>query len=75
MHRHHPYAASRAVITATFALALAAPLAAQPTQAIDREYTAKIKEYLQDARISTELVDHLPASATVPSPRKTPKPR
>src|SRR5919109_4919958 len=37
-------------------------------QRIDAEYTAKIKEYLQDPRITTELVDHLPASSTVPSP-------
>jgi hypothetical protein len=49
--------------------------AAQPqkkvaAQAIDQEYTAKIKEYTQDPRILTELVDHLPASATVPSPLK-----
>ena len=41
--------------------------AAQP-QKIDAEYTAKIKEYTQDPRILTELVDHLPASATVPTP-------
>src|SRR5207247_5529260 len=33
-------------------------------------YTALIKQYLQDARITTELVDHLPASTTVPSPLK-----
>ena len=46
--------------------ALSSPLHAQ--QANDVEYTAKIKEYLQDPRISTELVDHLPASATVPTP-------
>ncbi len=37
-------------------------------QKIDAEYTAKIKEHLQDPRISTELVDHLPASDTVPTP-------
>ena len=43
---------------------------AQAVQAVDREYTAKIKEHLQDARISTELVDHLPASETVPTPLK-----
>src|ERR671920_671016 len=42
----------------------------QATQAIDAEYTAKIKEYLQDPRITTELVDHLPASSTVPTPLK-----
>ena len=42
-----------------------APLDAQNTrpaqpQKIDAEYTAKIKEFLQDPRITTELVDHLP---------------
>src|SRR5688572_22728267 len=61
------------VLTFLVAGAIAAPLAAQaarPPQPIDAEYTAKIKEYLQDARISTELVDHLPASSTVPSPLK-----
>ncbi|MEI2720963.1 MAG: hypothetical protein V9E87_12660 [Gemmatimonadales bacterium] len=61
------------VATLPFAAAvlLAAPLSAQgPTQPIDAEYTAKIKEYLTDARISTELVDHLPASSTVPTPLK-----
>ena len=41
-----------------------------PQQKIDEAYTAKIKEYLQDPRISTELVDHLPASDTVPTPLK-----
>ena len=39
-------------------------------QQIDEAYTAKIKEFLQDPRITTELVDHLPASATVPTPLK-----
>jgi hypothetical protein len=46
-----------------------APPQAVP-QKVDAEYTAKIKEYTQDQRILTELVDHLPASATVPSPLK-----
>jgi len=45
-------------------------LGAQATQKIDQEYTAQIKKYLSDPRISTELVDHLPASATVPTPLK-----
>ena len=39
-------------------------------QKIDADYTAKIKEYLSDPRITTELVDHLPASDTVPTPLK-----
>src|ERR1051325_7596154 len=50
-------------------LALSSPARAQ--QANDEEYTKKIKEYLQDPRITTELVDHLPASSTVPTPLKT----
>ena len=39
-------------------------------QANDEEYTRKIKEYLSDPRFTTELVDHLPASAKVPTPLK-----
>jgi hypothetical protein len=54
---------------AASALALLPSLAAAQ-QANDPEYTAKIREYLQDPRITTELVDHLPASATVPTPLK-----
>ena len=57
--------------SALAAVALARPVAAQSSsQPIDREYTAKIREYLQDPRISTELVADLPASATVPTPLK-----
>jgi hypothetical protein len=54
------------------AVVAAAPLGAQraPAQRQDSAYTAKIKEYLQDPRVTTELVDHLPASATVPTPLK-----
>ena len=61
-------------ITRSIALAIAAagapPVAAQqaPTQPQDAEYTRLIRDYLQDKRITTELVDHMPASATVPSP-------
>jgi len=43
---------------------------AQAAQKIDAEYTALIKKRLSDPRISTELVDHLPASTTVPTPLK-----
>ncbi len=46
----------------------AAPALTSAQQPIDEEYTAKIAEYLRDPRITTELVDHLPASATVPTP-------
>ena len=48
-----------------------APTPATPAaQKMDEEYTRLIKEYLQDPRITTELVDHMPASDTVPSPLK-----
>jgi len=51
-----------------------APIAAQSRKAApqknDEEYTRLIREYLQDPRITTELVDHLPASETVPTPLK-----
>ena len=39
-------------------------------QKLDEEYTKLIHEYLQDPRFTTELVDHMPASDTVPSPLK-----
>jgi len=39
-------------------------------QANDDAYTKKIREYTTDRMFLTELVDRLPASATVPSPRK-----
>ena len=39
-------------------------------QKIDEDYTARIKEATADARILTELVDHMPASRHVPSPLK-----
>ncbi|MBX3146886.1 MAG: hypothetical protein KF785_08935 [Gemmatimonadales bacterium] len=39
-------------------------------QAVDQEYTRLMREYLRDPRITTELVDPMPASATVPTPLK-----
>ena len=69
---------TRSVLAAVAALSLAlgaGPAARQAAKApapqkVDAEYTAKIREALQDPRITTELVDHLPASDTVPSPLK-----
>lgn len=63
-------------------LLLAAPLAAapmagqhkktknSPPPANDEAYSAKIKDYTTEPFFLTELVDHLPASQTVPSPDK-----
>lgn len=39
-------------------------------QSLDADYTAKIREYTTEPYLSTPLVDHLPASPTVPSPDK-----
>ena len=50
------------LLLAAVLFALNAP--AQTPQKLDEEYTRLIKQYLQDPRISTELVDHMPASAT-----------
>jgi hypothetical protein len=59
------------VVASGHPAAQSAHQAASPkSQKLDAEYTAKIKEYLQDSRITTELVDHLPASDTVPTPLK-----
>ncbi|HRQ77643.1 MAG TPA: M14 family zinc carboxypeptidase [Gemmatimonadaceae bacterium] len=62
--------ARRALVLPLLAASIATPLAAQQSQPIDQEYTAKIREHLQDPRITTELVDHLPAHPTIPTPLK-----
>ena len=60
------------VAAASAALVLPSIAAAQQVahQAIDSAYTAQIKKDLEDPRITTELVDYLPASSTVPTPLK-----
>jgi hypothetical protein len=40
-----------------------------PKIPIDQEYTAKIKEYTTEPYFSSPLVDYLPASKTVPTPK------
>jgi hypothetical protein len=66
-----------AVLALAAATGIDAPVQAQSgprntatPQKLDEEYTARIKKATPDARILTELVDHMPASATVPSPLK-----
>ena len=57
---------------------LQSPLAAQQTQpfvrdpriAVDAEYTKKIKEYTTEPFFTSPLVDYLPASKTVPTPKE-----
>lgn len=50
-------------------LLLAAAAFAQ-TQPVDEGYTRQIREFTTAPHFLTELVDHLPASATVPTPEK-----
>lgn len=70
-----PAAGAIAMIAASPAFAQNAPtaeplLSVPSAQPQDAEYTALIAEHLVDKRITTDLVDHMPASATVPSPLK-----
>jgi hypothetical protein len=53
-----------------FGLFLALSAVAAPPQKIDEGYSARIKEYTTEPFFLTELVDHLPASDTVPTPEK-----
>src|SRR5436309_2691191 len=67
----------RISLAAVFACTLAAVLSAQQTPpfvrdpkiAIDDEYTKKIKEYTTQPFFGSPLVDYLPASKTVPTPK------
>jgi hypothetical protein len=61
-----------AISVCAFALALSGQTSSATTspQKNDEDYGKLIKQYLQDPRITTELVDHLPASSTVPTPLK-----
>ncbi len=55
------------LLFSSFLGARADDLAAQP---VDADYTAKIREYTTEPFFLTELVDHLPLSDRVPSPKK-----
>jgi hypothetical protein len=46
-----------------------APPGRDPAQAVDEEYTKKIREYTTEPFYLSPLVDYLPASATVPTPK------
>src|SRR6478736_10540098 len=67
----------RTVFGAAIAFTMAAVVSAQQTPtfvrdpkiAIDDEYTQKIKEYTTEPFFGSPLVDYLPASKTVPTPK------
>ena len=45
--------------------------ARDPAQPLDETYTRQIRQYTTDPQFTSPLVDHLPASPTVPTPMKT----
>src|SRR6202023_515982 len=45
------------------------PPARDPKQPIDEEYTRKIREYTTQPFFTSPLVDYLPASKTIPTPK------
>src|SRR3954452_7372121 len=57
-------------VTASASAYAQGPRTTATPQKLDEDYTARIKKATSDPRISTELVDHMPVSATVPSPLK-----
>src|SRR6201996_565216 len=69
-YRRLARAAALALAAVFASAALAHAQSAPPVQPQDEAYTALIKQHLVDPRFTAELVDHMPASATVPSPLK-----
>ena len=65
---------ARWLLAASAALLALRTTGAQPAtnQRLDEEYTRLIRQHLTDPRITTELVDYLPASDKVPTPLSFP---
>ena len=59
---------AQSIGTSTADLSLARP-GRDPNQPIDEEYTKKIREYTTETFFLSPLVDYLPASTTVPTPK------
>lgn len=57
------------IAAAGVATAQPAPYARDLKQAIDEDYTKKIREYTTEPFFTSPLVDYLPASKTVPTPK------
>ena len=55
--------------TSAGVLAQSNKYARDPKQPIDEEYTKKIREYTTETFFKSPLVDYLPASKTVPTPK------
>ena len=60
----------RRILQSPLAAQQAQPFVRDPKIAIDAEYTKKIKEYTTEPFFTSPLVDYLPASKTVPTPKE-----
>jgi hypothetical protein len=70
MHaRFRPLLAGIVFLTAIVAVDAQTAFMRDPKVAIDEEYTKKIKEYTTEPFFTSPLVDYLPASKTVPTPK------
>ncbi|HZT59588.1 MAG TPA: hypothetical protein VFA21_13350, partial [Pyrinomonadaceae bacterium] len=73
MNRH--FRLPRLILCALLLAAAASSAAAQikpgrdPNQPVDEDYTRKIREYTTEPYFISPLVDYLPASTTVPTPK------
>ena len=63
-----PAVARESGVSAPVDLSAAKP-GRDPNQPVDSAYTAKIKEYTTESFFLSPLVDYLPASKTVPTPK------
>src|SRR5438105_8083737 len=57
------------VVAASSSLVAQQTFVREPKVPIDQQYTAKIKEYTTEPFFTSPLVDYLPASKTVPTPK------
>src|SRR5512132_647948 len=67
--RHPAALLALAIVCAAPVVPAAAQYARDRKQAVDQEYTAKIKEYTTAPYFMSPLVDYLPASKTIPTPK------
>ena len=63
-------AAAAVLLLATALPGLDSPPGRDPSQAVDEAYTKKIREYTTEPFFLSPLVDYLPASSSVPTPRE-----
>jgi zinc carboxypeptidase len=62
--------AAGAILQSPLAAQQAPPFVRDPKIPVDAEYTKKIKEYTTEPFFTSPLVDYLPASRTVPTPKE-----